>query len=454
MPDLRLDRRTPSPSSAELSPEGETAAEDATIAEDEIVVEDEQRAEAEQPADAERPADAEQLPAFGEQTPHRFAADVEYSGSTGRHDYLVRVRHRLLDTTFTVVIDGIEHDPKAEIAARPPEGADEEGADPEAVTETKTGAAAGPEADPEDDPKADGSADAEPGADDDLRFSLQDGFATLVCTVRRPKDGGGYKNAEEITIRTSGLGGAGEVDLRHGFKRIPLVPEEGSPSAARDAKRTAHPTRYALVAATMKSARYLVPLLGLGALFSGLLDPLLEWAEAKARPALDAIARITAPVREWIGQLLRPIQEFLASVFSPIREFFAWLLRPVRDLLDWLLGLLPDFGLPFDIPDWLLDVLVPVIVVVAVFSGTYEALQSRGERLAAAKAARAANVAGTGGGASPAPGARTDVVADPSDPDVGSVPSAPSPRSSPSADGREPSGATAAPHASEDEGQR
>ena len=44
----------------------------------------------------------------------RFAADVEYSGRAGDHDYLVRVRHRLLDTSFTVVIDGTEHDPKAE----------------------------------------------------------------------------------------------------------------------------------------------------------------------------------------------------------------------------------------------------------------------------------------------------------------------------------------------------
>ncbi|MDN5822271.1 MAG: hypothetical protein L0H39_12380, partial [Brachybacterium sp.] len=46
--------------------------------------------------------------------PSRLAADVEYSGRAGGHDYLVRARHRLLETTFTVVIDDVEHDPKAE----------------------------------------------------------------------------------------------------------------------------------------------------------------------------------------------------------------------------------------------------------------------------------------------------------------------------------------------------
>lgn len=329
----------------------------------------------------------EQEPAFGEKAASRFAADVDYAGSTGRHDYLIRVRHRLLGTTFTAVIDGIEHDPKAEITARPPEESVEH--------------AAGAQAEPRVGAGADGdtgsvpgqSAGAEPWAEDDLRFTLKDGFTTLVCTVRRPRDGGRYVNAEEITIRTAGLGGAGEVDIRHGFKRIVLVPAEGSPSAAREEKRAAHPTRYALVAAFTRSARYLVPLLGLGALFSGLLDPLLNWIEARVRPTLEAIAQRTEPVREWIGQLLRPIQEFLEAVFSPIREFFAALLRPVLDLLAWLVGLLPDIDLPIDTPGWVVDLLVPVVVVVAVFSGTRKGLRSRGERLAAEKAAKEAREA-------------------------------------------------------------
>src|SRR5699024_6612647 len=51
---------------------------------------------------------------FGSQRPTRFAADVEYRGRVEGHDYLVRVRHRFLDSSFTVAIDGVEHDPKAE----------------------------------------------------------------------------------------------------------------------------------------------------------------------------------------------------------------------------------------------------------------------------------------------------------------------------------------------------
>ncbi|HJF49311.1 MAG TPA: hypothetical protein K8W24_05860, partial [Brachybacterium paraconglomeratum] len=67
--------------------------------------------------DGRTDAAQEEVP-FGEQPATRFAADVEYSGRAGDHDYLVRVRHRLLDTSFTVVIDGVEHDPKAEEKAR------------------------------------------------------------------------------------------------------------------------------------------------------------------------------------------------------------------------------------------------------------------------------------------------------------------------------------------------
>lgn len=155
-----------------------------------------------------------------------------------------------------------------------------------------------------------------------------------------------------------------------------LVPADGSPSAARDAKRTAHPTRCALVAAFTRSARFLLPLLGLGALFSGLLDPLVEWIEARLRPLVEAISRATAPPREWIAQLLQPVQDFLAA-----------LLRPVRDLVEWLLGLLPDIALPFDVPGWVVDVLLAVIVVVAVFSATHRGLKERRDKLAATREA-------------------------------------------------------------------
>ena len=69
------------------------------------------------PADAapRDPApDAEDEAAFGEREPNRFGADVEYRGRAQGHEYVARVRHRLLDTSLLLEIDGVEHDPAAE----------------------------------------------------------------------------------------------------------------------------------------------------------------------------------------------------------------------------------------------------------------------------------------------------------------------------------------------------
>ncbi len=297
---------------------------------------------------------------FGEQPATRFAADVEYSGRAGDHDYLVRVRHRLLDTSFTVVIDGVEHDPKAEEKARK-DREKREASDGDAADEDAT----------------DGDA-----TDDDLQFGLDEGFSTLRCTVRRRREDGEVKDCEVLTIRTAGLGGAGEVEVRHGFRTTLLVPTEGSPSALRDEKRTAHPTRYALIAALGKAAKFLIPLLGLGALFGGLLDPVKEWIEARIRPVVDAIVQATQPIRDWIGEVTRPVREFLDALLSPVRELIAAILRPIGEAVRWLLDLLPDIGLPFSVPGWLVDVLVPVIVVIAVFSATHRTLRTRREKLA------------------------------------------------------------------------
>lgn len=292
---------------------------------------------------------------FGEHPATRFAADVEYSGRAGEHDYLVRARHRLADTSFTVVIDGIEHDPKAEEKAR---------------------------RDREKREASDGDATDVDTTDGDLQFGLDEGFSTLRCTVRRRREDGEVKDCEVLTIRTAGLGGAGEVEVRHGFRTTLLVPTEGSPSALRDEKRTAHPTRYALIAALAKAAKFLIPLLGLGALFSGLLDPVKEWIEARIRPVVDAIVQATQPIRDWIGEVTRPVREFLDALLSPIQELIAAILRPIGEAVGWLLDLLPDIGLPFSVPGWLVDVLVPVIVVVAVFMATHRALRTRREKLA------------------------------------------------------------------------
>ena len=304
-------------------------------------------------------AQEEDVP-FGEHPATRFAADVEYSGRAGEHDYLVRVRHRLLDTSFTVVIDGVEHDPKAEEKARK-DREKREASDGDAADEDAT----------------DGDA-----TDDDLQFGLDEGFSTLRCTVRRRREDGEIKDCEVLTIRTAGLGGAGEVEVRHGFRTTLLVPTEGSPSALRDEKRTAHPTRYALIAALAKAAKFLIPLLGLGALFGGLLDPVKEWVEARIRPVVDAIVQATQPIRDWIGEVTRPVREFLDALLSPVRELIAAILRPIGEAVRWLMDLLPDIGLPFSVPGWLVDVLVPVIVVIAVFSATHRTLRTRREKLA------------------------------------------------------------------------
>lgn len=297
---------------------------------------------------------------FGEHPATRFAADVEYSGRAGEHDYLVRARHRLLDTSFTVVIDGIEHDPKAEEKARK----DRE------KREANEGDA------------TDGDVADEDATDDDLQFGLDEGFSTLRCTVRRRREDGQVKDCEVLTIRTAGLGGAGEVEVRHGFRSSLLVPADGSPSALRDEKRTAHPTRYALIAALAKAAKFLIPLLGLGALFGGLLDPVEEWIEARIQPVVDAIVHATQPIRDWIGEVTRPVREFLDALLSPVQELIAAILRPIGEAVRWLLDLLPDIGLPFSVPGWLVDVLVPVVVVIAVFTATHRALRTRRERLA------------------------------------------------------------------------
>lgn len=335
--------------------------------EESLVAPGAQKQEAPAPHDATTGAPA----AFGSQEPTRVAADVAYRGRVGEHDYLVRVRHRLLDTSFTVEIDGIVHDPKAEQKAR-------------ATQSAKTG---GPEPDRSEAPAFSNEPPVLP--DDGLQFRFEEHFTTLYCTVRRPDEDGDLKDAEVLTVRTAGLGGAGEVDVRLGLTRRPLAPDAGSPSAVRDRKRTAHPTRYALLAAVTKAAAFLIPLLGLGALFSGILQPVREWVAGLVTAIIEAVAGVVSPVLDWIDELLRPIREFIDALTRPIRDVVAALLQPVRDLVDWLRGLLPELSLPFDVPGWVVDLAVPVIIVLVVFALTYRRLRTRRERLEAARASAA-----------------------------------------------------------------
>ena len=303
-------------------------------------------------------------PPFGTITPSRFAADVEYTGRAGEHDYVVRVRHRLLDTSFVVLLDGVEHDPVAEAKRETGDvpGVDAEG---DAVVDAQDG--------------GDAQGDAEDGAGDSLRFTIEDGFTRIKAMVRRPIEGGGYSNSEEITVRTIGLGGAGEVEVRQGFRRTPLIPAEGTPSARREATRAAHPTRLAVLAALPRALFYLVPLLGIGVLFSGLLRPVREAIERLLRPLVEGIAALLGAIREWVSELTAPIREFIAGLLQPVTNFLEALFRPVARAWDWLLGVLfgwiPDLGL--DLPDWLFDVLIPAFVVFAIFLSTLQGLRRR-----------------------------------------------------------------------------
>src|SRR5690625_872788 len=189
------------------------------------------------PADDTPAPDAKEVTAapFGSQEPTRVAADVVYRGRVGEHEYLVQVRHRLLDSSFTVEIDGVAHDPKAEEKARTrskkagglgtapagqaPGTAGDEGDEADQADETDQADEAehadqvdqadqaeqaeeaeqadqAEEADQVDQAEqaeepdrdaartpSDGSP-APPG--DGLRFRLEEHFTTLYCTVRRP----------------------------------------------------------------------------------------------------------------------------------------------------------------------------------------------------------------------------------------------------------------------------
>src|SRR5699024_8259935 len=70
-------------------------------------------------------------------------------------------------------------------------------------------------------PVREGSGAAPPGSPpaDGLRFRLEENFTVTYCTVRRPDEDGDLTDAEVIAVRTAGLGGAGEVDVRQGLTR-------------------------------------------------------------------------------------------------------------------------------------------------------------------------------------------------------------------------------------------
>lgn len=176
-----------------------------------------------------------------------------YRGRVKGRDYEVRAHHGVVDTRATVIIDGIELDAEA--------------------------------------------------------LQTQETVGKVVHTVRRPDATGTLRNAEQIVVRTAGIGGKGEVDVLGGadptdISRTPLAPEKGSASREREQRRVAHPVRFALVSAGAAGVKFLVPLLGIGALLSGMLRP----------------------VREGIAPFLQSVRELIQGVLSPIgRALVLWL---------------------------------------------------------------------------------------------------------------------------------
>jgi hypothetical protein len=295
-------------------------------------------------ADAAAVDDAGDDAKFGGHRATRFGADVHYEGRRDDHEYIAQVRHRFLDTDVVLLIDGVRHDPASEKALA----------------------------------KKDDAQDVNTA--DGLALKLEEGMFRHTITVRRPTAQGRMKDSEKIVVRTTTLGGAGEVDVVRADELVgaPLVPAEGTSSAAREARKAAHPVRFGLIAAGAQAARFVVPLLGLGALFSGLLDPVKRWLSRRAEPVLTWLDESTRGIRTWIDEVTRPVRDAIDAVLDPIRRFVGW-------LWNLLFGWIPDIHLGIDLPDWIVDYLVPVLVVVVVFLITVGTIRDRRARMERAR---------------------------------------------------------------------
>lgn len=274
-----------------------------------------------------------------------------YRGAVEGHLYVVRARHGVMDTWATLIIDGVFHDPRREKEPRT------------GTVSVGTGAreATGGEVS---------------GEADGLAFGVEDSFGKITYAVKRPDEDGQLRIAERIRISTAGLGGKGEVEVLGSAERVggffptPLAPDEGTASWGREQRKLAHPVRFALVRAMLTAAKFLIPLLGLGALFSGLLDPVTQWVADRVRPVVDAIVRF-----------LQPVGEMIDAVLEPIRRFAAWLSEL---LFGWIPELSFDLPVP-EVPAWVVEVAFPVGLVLVVFLMTLRGLRRRRDQLEQAR---------------------------------------------------------------------
>jgi hypothetical protein len=282
---------------------------------------------------------------FGSRAPDTFGADVRYDGEVDGHHYLLEVRHRLLDTTARITIDGVAHDPKEPLekkAARRDDAGD--------VTTS-----------------------------DGVAIRLDEGLTGLKCVVRRStedrrdggsrgdrgQDGGFRRRRARPTSRHRP---SPQRCAAHTRAAITVGPSRGTP-------RPSTRSGFALLAAVGAAAKVLVPLLGIGALVSGLLSPILRWVYRLVSPLLGWLDDVTRPVREWIGGVVGPVLAWLGDLLRPV--FAAW-----DHLMAFLFGWIPDLSLPFSVPDWVFDIAKPVALVVIAFVATYGGIRRRRQTLA------------------------------------------------------------------------
>lgn len=229
----------------------------------------------------------------------RFVATTSYSGSAFDREYSVTVKHTPWKTTVTAVsIDDVEYLIGRRSSART-----------------------------EDEPEV------------AVRAS---GWLKTRLKVHRRTEIGSMPPREEIHVTSAAMGGAGEVEVRKDLDVVPLVPEAGSRSEARERRRAAHPERYALFSGLTMLVRLLLPLLGLGSLFAWLFDPIARWMTDHVLP------------------LFEPFAQWLQTVFAPVGRFLEW-------LFNLLFGWIPDISL--GVPEWVMTTLrIGMLVLLAYFA--------------------------------------------------------------------------------------
>lgn len=229
----------------------------------------------------------------------RVVATTSHSGSAFEREYSVTAKHTPWKTTVTAVsIDDVEYP----IGRRT-------------------------------------HSDGEDAPEVEIRAS---GWLMARLKVRRRSADGSMEAQEEVYVTSAVAGSAGEVEVRKDLDVVPLLPEDGSRSEARERRRAAHPERYALVSGLTMLIRLLLPLLGLGTLFAWLFDPIMRW------------------MTEIVLPLFEPFTQWLQAVFAPVGQFLEW-------LFNLLFGWIPDISL--GVPDWVTTTLrIGMLVLLAYFA--------------------------------------------------------------------------------------